>query len=383
MGGGSLFVFANPNSSDPRTLPIQGKGDRKTRSASFARAVPSFLRRGPAVGDSCLGWEREILQRQVSLSARIRMLAPKMRKRLARARIHLMLTSAFVLLYTFCRRGPQTGPEAKTKQGILCPNAITGLREGSETWDVPKRIIGMFSTVEHVFILAKHECSKRVDTTFRRHFSCVRGAVLDGCAPQKYIRAPEAHAMKVTFSHAFIMSHAHTMGYSTIAVVEEDAVFLQRNYSKDVLLNFSHLLRSSDWGIIRLGFRPYFLQVDAVSPCPQKCRCDVGRFGDHWCELRSAGCDMRSSDAYIINIKHYLPFREMLLDLRVSNRDRIVDTVPIRMISHQWLLLPQASYQAKLDIPLDYQIGLSALYTTKCVHPRPVPELLVKQMTWC
>jgi len=67
------------------------------------------------------------------------------------------------------------------------------------------------------------------------------------------------------------------------------------------------------------------------------------------------------------------------LDLKQANSKRIIDTGPMRSLANQWLILPQASIQAKLDIPMDYQIGLGALYVKKCVMPRPVPRIVSQQ----
>jgi hypothetical protein len=53
---------------------------------------------------------------------------------------------------------------------------------------------------------------------------------------------------------------------------------------------------------------------------------------------------------------------------------------PMRQFAKQWLLLPQISIQTKLDIPVDYQIGLGALYVKKCVHPRPLAEVVTRQV---
>ena len=81
---------------------------------------------------------------------------------------------------------------------------------------------------------------------------------------------------------------------------------------------------------------------------------------------------MRSSDFYVISESAYEPLRLKILDLKQANSKRIVDTRPMRHLAKQWLLLPQISIQTKLDVPVDYQIGLGALYVKKCVHPRPL-----------
>ena len=52
----------------------------------------------------------------------------------------------------------------------------------------------------------------------------------------------------------------------------------------------------------------------------------------------------------------------------------------MRYFAKQWLALPQISIQIKLDIPVDYQVGLGALYAKKCVYPRPLSELVTRQL---
>ena len=88
---------------------------------------------------------------------------------------------------------------------------------------------------------------------------------------------------------------------------------------------------------------------------------------------------MRSSDFYIIHKKSYAPLLSKILDLKQANSKRIIDTAPMRSLANQWLILPQASIQTKLDIPVDYQIGLGALYVKKCVMPRPVSKMASQQ----
>ena len=82
----------------------------------------------------------------------------------------------------------------------------------------------------------------------------------------------------------------------------------------------------------------------------------------------------------MIREQYYEPLQLKILDCTQSKSKRIVDTRPMRQFAKQWLLLPQISIQTKLDIPVDYQIGRGALYAKKCVYPRPLPELVTKQL---
>ena len=150
--------------------------------------------------------------------------------------------------------------------------------------------------------------------------------------------------------------------------------------------NHVRMLRTEDYGfcrllsMIRFGFRPYFIEKNSREPCPHRCRCYIKqKFAHEFCTLPSAGCDMRSSDFYIIHKKSYAPLLSKIVDIRQANSKRIIDTAPMRSLANQWLILPLASIQTKLDIPVDYQIGLSAVYVKKCVMPRPVPRIVSQQ----
>ena len=132
---------------------------------------------------------------------------------------------------------------------------------------------------------------------------------------------------------------------------------------------------------IQLGFRPYFLENASREPCPFECRCFIKQnMAREFCKLPKSGCDLRSSDFYVVHEKSYAVLLPKLLDLKQANSKRIIDTAPMRSFANQWLILPQASIQTKLDIPMDYQIGLGALYVKKCVMPRPVPRIASQQI---
>jgi len=204
--------------------------------------------------------------------------------------------------------------------------------------------------------------------------SCVIGAVLDACAPKVFVQGEHSHALKVTFTHAVIIQLAQDANHQHIAVIEDDIVLIPR-YQDDTITGFSSLLNSNLWSFIRVGFRPYFLQEAGAKPCPKQCRCEFRKeFGENLCEVRSPGCDLRSSDFYILSARFFEEFKDRLLDINEVDEKRVVDMYPMRSLGSQWLLLPQASFQRQLDIPVDYQIGIGALYVKKCAGPRPVPN---------
>ena len=246
---------------------------------------------------------------------------------------------------------------------------------------LPRQLTGILSVVDHVFILSLDGCNTKVPRVLVNRSSCIIGRVVDSCSPPKYIRGIYTHAMKVTITHAFILQLSYESSYRHVAVLEDDLVFLPRQYPTEIVPDFARLIHSNSWNIIRLGFRPYFLEKNAVDPCPTNCRCNLRRkYGENLCELRRTGCDIRSSDLYILHEKKIRKLQAQLLNLRTPNSKRIIDTYPMRSLGKQWLLLPQISYQSVLDIPSEYQVGAGALYIKKCAGPRPLHTSISEQL---
>jgi len=242
-------------------------------------------------------------------------------------------------------------------------------------------IAEILTLVDHIFVISLEDCDTKLPPQLESRSSCIKGSVLDGCAPDKYISGKYNHAMKVTFSHTVILHMSRIAGYKHIAVLEDDIAFVGRQLSPRIFDDFSRLLHSNSWNLIRLGFRPYFLQENGADPCPDRCRCKLDpNFGDHLCELRRTGCDMRSSDFFLLHSRQFRNLEAHLVDVDLENSRRIIDVHPLRTIGKQWLLLPHISYQKSLDIPVDYQLGAGALYVKKCAGPRPLSEIVSQQL---
>lgn len=252
-------------------------------------------------------------------------------------------------------------------------------REGSST--ISHEIVEILALIDHIFVISLEGCDIKLPLQLRSRSSCIKGRVLDGCVPEKYIRGKYNHAMKVTFSHAMILHMSRVAGYKHIAVLEDDISFVRRFLSPRIFDDFSRLLQSDSWNLIRLGFRPYFLQENGAQPCPDRCRCKLDtNFGDHLCEMRQSGCDIRSSDFFILHSGQFHGLEAHLVDIDLENSRRIIDVHPLRSIGNQWLFLPHISYQKSLDIPVDYQLGAGALYVKKCAGPRPISETVSQQL---
>ena len=246
----------------------------------------------------------------------------------------------------------------------------------------PALVSKLFSLADQTYILSASTCGTVLPSFLARKAQCIHGQQIDSCVPPSLLQGRHQHAMKVTFSHAIILQLAQDAGYRHILVIEDDVTLLRRTLAEDSLQHFAALLQhSTEWSIIRFGYRPKFLEHRSDTRCPQRCRCTIDvRFGAHLCKLHSTGCDLRSSDMYIINSRFFSSFQKELFDLTIPQERRIVDYLPMQRISEQWLFVPQLSFQMTLDTPIDYQAGLGALYMTKCVGPRPLDHILKQQL---
>ena len=223
---------------------------------------------------------------------------------------------------------------------------------------------------DHTFILAKTNCSG-VDLLpgAAKRATCVRGEYVDACAPDTLISGELSHGYKVTFAHAYIMYLAQASGYKNACVIEEDALVTAKHNFDEVLRGIELIMSTKRWSFIRVGYRPYFFESEGSLACPRECACKRHMEYAHICELQSRGCDMRSSDFYFVEHQIFLQFRKLMTGTRFKRSRRIVDVMPMNSFEHQWLSVPQVSFQGSLDIPLTYQIGLSLKFLQQCVFP--------------
>ena len=244
---------------------------------------------------------------------------------------------------------------------------------------MPSHVVELLAEVDHLYILSRNECQTELPLDLTLKATCILGGVLDLCAPKRFLRGRYEHALRVTVMHAAVLEISKQAGHSNIAVLEDDVRYLSRVYSPSLTTGFRKLLSSDAWSLIRIGYRPFFLQHSGTTHCPRPCRCVIrSQYSEHLCYIARGGCDLRSSDLYILNSKHFQRLQDRLLDLSVPNTKRIVDVHPLQDLHNQWLIVPQMSYQNTSDIPFDYQVGLGALYLTKCAGPRPLPSTLTK-----
>jgi len=83
--------------------------------------------------------------------------------------------------------------------------------------------------------------------------------------------------------------------------------------------------------------------------------------GGHGCVVTSGACDMRSSDAYVLNSDSYDDF-ETLLDKFT------VDMEPMQRLPRIWFVLPQLAFQVDSAQPIETQTHWARIFAEQCVR---------------
>ena len=217
----------------------------------------------------------------------------------------------------------------------------------------------VMSMADFIYVLCV-DCERiRVPTAWRKKVLLVDGKVIDKCV-QDYALD---HWHRATFSHAMAVAHARSKGYEVAAIVEDDArsdftlQFTDQDYD-----SFRATLETPKlWNFIRLGWRPFELEQNGELDCPDHCQCE--KVDERMCVMVAPGCDLRSSDSYFVHRGAYNDYIHRL-------QQGVVDFDVMQSFPKMMLVSPMISYQEKLDITMDAQRDLQALFKKKCMRSR-------------
>jgi hypothetical protein len=174
------------------------------------------------------------------------------------------------------------------------------------------------------------------------------------------------HYKRASLSHAAAVADAMNKKYKSVAVVEEDST-TPRNGGEvfDAPLSdvdafaLKKALAAEDWSFARLGWRQYTLEIAPTSQCPPQCSCLMR--GEKLCFVAGSGCDLRSSDSYIISHRYF----RWMLDQLIQGGTVDYDVLP--RAPGTLLALPILSAQKTLDIPVEHQAAVSELFMNRCL----------------
>ena len=226
------------------------------------------------------------------------------------------------------------------------------------------RIISELS--EHVYILCLRCDSSRIPVGSEKKTTFVQAQRLDTCLQLSHL----SHYVKVSLAHAHILETVRTSTtHSAVAILEEDTRSEVEYTTYIDSLSTAELLeslRNKNWKILRLGYKPYFLvdntRLSDMLSLPKLCRpeCKCSKFHDNACIMHRGGCDMRSSDAYIIR-------RNVLSELgRAIETGHVIDVHAMRAVSQQAFLVPQLNFQSAQTIEASRQ--LAKTFEDICVY---------------
>lgn len=227
---------------------------------------------------------------------------------------------------------------------------------------------------DHIYIICQH-CRLNIPPSWRGKTTFVRGKTLDKCIDVSY----KDHWHRASYTHAHALVDALNSHHDTVAIIEEDV------HTRDVangpaglnvLYNHMNNLQETmekhpDWNILRVGYRPYMFEgkpdcyskIEQQGVCPNVCRCE--RVNEFTCIMNHAGCDVRSSDFYLIRTP---AMRKLIEGIQ---KDWTVDCQAMSAIDKQIFVIPQLSFQRNLDINIRKQLDHAEQFSAMCAGGVP------------
>ena len=389
-----------------REASSRAGGERYVPAPSCATEARRETARGDATVDAARGATDDATPRReswrwVSLPKRARWSAATM----------IACACACVVAVMFAGETPQARARRHMHLSSLsdmrCDVAFVGaMVVGSN--DTP--INRVIAATDHVYVLTTQNCASvnstiRVPAEFEGKATCVSGKVLDRCTARAAGVWYDSHYTRVSMSHGMIVKHAKENGFEHITVMEEDAVVnadvtIQDETEADLLTliagdfggesaSLGRVKLSSDavsavpWKLVRPSVRPHLFEKFEIRKsstgglvevttgthddlvCPAQCHCVNTRIGGQLCRLNAGGCDLRSSDMYLL---HNTAYDEMIATLFTGTDDTIIDHYALQNIDSAWLLHPSITTQSKLDIDVAVQHRVQDLFEEKCVR---------------
>ena len=187
------------------------------------------------------------------------------------------------------------------------------------------------------------------------------GKIYDACDQADSIGLD--HYKRASLSHGAAISDAMIKRFGKVAVVEDDSTSPVGAHAVRLaptdLHGFAQAMAREDWSFFRMGWRQFTLEMDPRMECPRECKCDART--SRLCFVSSGGCDLRSSDSYIISERYY----RWTVDKLISGGTIDYDVLP--RAPGVLLTIPVLSAQKRLDINIEHQAAVSDLFAKRCL----------------
>ena len=226
---------------------------------------------------------------------------------------------------------------------------------------VSRSAVKLSAWTEQIYILCM-KCSKlSVPDEWKDKLTFIRGGDVDPCYGKNGLN----HWIKASMSHVHVYTDALLRGFDVITVMEEDAMTRDfTNTTEDRVDALVEAVKSNaDWSTVRLGYRPYFFEEQSMThklpyTCPVKCRCH--ELTEHACIMPRKGCDMRSSDFYLLRVPRGREIRSKIY------QGSTVDMEALQGVRNQLFVVPQLSFQGVLDREETAQINMGNRFNSLC-----------------
>ena len=241
-----------------------------------------------------------------------------------------------------------------------CAKGMTDpARRGPNPSKFTEITIGLSHYADRLYIICTDECDMPVPAELGDNVMMLNGKELDKCnAIEDY-----SHWIKATQSHLQAITHAQTTDAEVIMILEEDSMGDPSvKWTEGNWLQLNDVLDNRDWNMVRLGYRPFpFESNPGIEACPESCRCE--QVGETLCWLQNGGCDLRSSDAYMVHRRAFGEYGSKMFG------GTIIDNGVLQGMSRQVFITPQVNYQthATSDYSsVQHQRDVSAVFMERC-----------------
>ena len=329
---------------------------------SFVGATP--LARLGAIGDA--GWARELTPEELEL---------KERNEREAAEATVVAVGNLAGLGQF--NMPAVGEvkhdliEVAKKLGSTgeCPEAFIRPQVGDKSdWDVS--YLASLNLADQVYVICVDCAGLRIPERIAHKTLLVDGKIYDACDQADSIGLD--HYKRASLSHGAAIADALIKHFGKVAIVEDDSTSPDGEHAVTLvpsdLHGFAQAMKQEDWSFFRMGWRQFTLEMNPTMECPQECKCDVRT--SKLCFVSNGGCDLRSSDSYIISERYY----RWTLDKLINGGTVDYDVLP--RAPGVLLTLPILSTQKRLDINIEHQAAVSDLFMERCLTGEVPEEVL-------
>jgi hypothetical protein len=329
---------------------------------SLVGAAP--LARLGAIGDA--GWARELTPEELEL-----------KKRNEREAAEATLVAVGNLAGLGQINMPAVGEvkhnlnEVAKKLGSTgeCPEAFIRPQVGDKSdWDVS--YLASLNLADQVYVICVDCAGLLIPEPIAHKTLLVDGKIYDACDQADNIGLD--HYKRASLSHGAAIADALIKQFGKVAIVEDDSTSPDGEHAVTLaptdLEGFAQAMKQNDWSFFRMGWRQFTLEMDPTLECPQECKCDVRT--SKLCFVSNGGCDLRSSDSYIISERYY----RWTLDKLINGGTVDYDVLP--RAPGVLLTLPILSTQKRLDINIEHQAAVSQLFMERCLIGEVPEEVL-------